>query len=159
MTQRSSRIQDEIKQRKPFRSLGQEAIISLLRTADQARRAGTALVEPYGITGQQYNVLRILRGAGEAGLPTLEIGVRMIERTPGITRLIDRLEAKKLVRRRPCPEDRRRVFCHITSDGLALLTSLDRPVDELDTRVVRRLGREDQLQLIRLLGAVREGLA
>ncbi|MGH7701589.1 MAG: MarR family winged helix-turn-helix transcriptional regulator, partial [Gemmatimonadales bacterium] len=133
--------------------------VGLLRTADQVRRAGTLVVEPFGITGQQYNVLRILRGAGEAGLPTLEISGRMIEQTPGITRLIDRLETKRLVRRRPCPEDRRQVFCHITSEGLALLAALDQPVNDLDARVVRRLGREDQLRLIRLLDAVREGLA
>ena len=74
----------------------------LVRTADLVRRVLDAVVEPHGITLQQYNVLRILRGAGAEGLPTLEIGERMIEQAPGVTRLLDRLEAKGLVRRQRC---------------------------------------------------------
>src|SRR5258706_12493191 len=90
-------IIEELKQTKPFPSKRQEAAVALLRTADVIRRLFGAVVEPKGITVQQYNVLRILRGAGEPGLPTLDIAERMIETTPGITRLIDRLETKKLV--------------------------------------------------------------
>jgi DNA-binding MarR family transcriptional regulator len=104
---RRSQIQDEIKQRKPFHSLGQEAVISLLRTADVVRAHFEKQLAPYGVTLQQFNVLRILRGAGAGGLPTLEIGARMVERTPGVTRLIDRLERKDLVRRARGTEDRR----------------------------------------------------
>ena len=89
-----SALQREIRQRRPFQSAGHEAVLGLLRTADLVRRLGTALVEPYGITLQQFNVLRILRGAGGDGLPTLEVASRMIEQTPGVTRLLDRLEAK-----------------------------------------------------------------
>lgn len=94
-----SSLQAEIQQTTPFRSLSEEAILSILRTADLVRTAITDLLAPAGITMQQYNVLRILRGAGEAGLPTLAIGDRMIESAPGVTRLLDRMEAKSWVSR------------------------------------------------------------
>src|SRR3982751_1849888 len=103
-----------------FGSREQQAGIGLLRTADALKRSIAKLIEPDGITPQQYNVLRILRGAGRDGLPTLTIGERMIEQTPGVTRLVDRLERKGLVARVPCPKDRRRVFCRITPEGLDL---------------------------------------
>src|SRR6202008_362828 len=105
---------DGIKQRRPFRSRGQEGVLSLLRTADQLKRDFACLVEPHGLTLQQFNVLRILRGAGPKGLPPLDIAERMIEQAPGITRLLDRLEKKALVRRERCPEDRRQVLVAIT---------------------------------------------
>ena len=85
------------------------------------------LVEPHGISLQQYNVLRILRGAGKSGTPTLDIADRMIEKTPGITRLLDKLEAKQLVRRERCPEDRRQVLCWITNAGSPCLIGRPRP--------------------------------
>ena len=103
-----SPIQDEIQQRQPFRSRGQEGLLSLLRTADQLKRHVASVVEPCGLTLQQFNVLRILRGAGGRGLPTLDIAERMIEQAPGITRLLDRLERKALVRRERCPRDQAR---------------------------------------------------
>ena len=102
-----SSLQHELRQRRPFASPAHEAVVGLMRTADLVRRQMTALVEPHGITLQQFNVLRILRGAGDEGLPTLEVAERMIEQTPGVTRLLDRLEAKELVRRQRCPKDRR----------------------------------------------------
>src|SRR5215510_3147270 len=101
---RRSAIQAEIRQGKPFHSRTQEGLIALMRTVDLLRRAVTEVVEPHGLTLQQYNVLRILRGA-QADLPTLEIAERMIEQAPGITRLLDRLEAKGLVARARCAED------------------------------------------------------
>src|SRR5437588_284781 len=93
-------IVEELKQRKPFPSKAQEAAVTLLRTAEIVNRHLDSVIAHSGITGQQYNVLRILRGAGAEGLPTLEIASRMIEQAPGITRLLDRLETKKLVERR-----------------------------------------------------------
>src|SRR2546423_12994912 len=119
-----------------FRSREQEATLGLLRTADAMKRGLAQVIEPHGITPQQYNVLRILRGAGPSGLPTLTIGERMIEQTPGVTRLVDRLERKGLVARTPCPKDRRRVFCAITSKGLDLLKELDDPVNRWDAHAV-----------------------
>src|ERR1700738_3820994 len=107
-------VQQEIRQRRPFASVAQEAIVALMRTTDLVRRQIAALVEPYGITPQQLNVLRILRGAGADGLPTLDVASRMIEQTPGVTRLLDRLEAKELVRRPRCPHARRKTPCWVT---------------------------------------------
>src|SRR5688500_3938837 len=98
VTEAASAVPREIQQRRPFRSRTQEGVIARMRTADVLLRALARVVEPHGITLQQYNVLRILRGAGAEGLPTLEVGVRMIEETPGVTRLLDRLEKKALVR-------------------------------------------------------------
>lgn len=148
-------IQHDIKQSKPFRSKAEEAAVSLMRTADLVRRSVARVVEPQGITTQQYNVLRILRGAGERGLPTLDIAGRMIEETPGITRLIDRLEAKKLVSRERCPTDRRQVFCRITSEGLALLNRLDEPVRDADANALATLSKKDLTSLVALLDKTR----
>ena len=150
-----SPIQDEIQQRQPFRSRGQEGLLSLLRTADQLKRHVASVVEACGLTLQQFNVLRILRGAGARGLPTLDIAERMIEQAPGITRLLDRLERKALVRRERCPRDRRQVLVAITPGGLRLLKGLDRPVAEADDELLARLGPRRTLTLIRLLDAVR----
>lgn len=130
------------------------AVLGIMRAADELRRRGTALLAPYGLTLQQFNVLRILRGARPQGLCTLTIAERMIEQTPGITRLIDRLEAKKLVIRVRSEEDRRQVWCRITPAGLQLLSRLDEPVASLDRSIVARLPRADQVRLARLLELV-----
>ena len=130
-------------------------MIGLMRTADLVRHALGGIVEPYGITPQQYNVLRILRGAGENGLPTLEIAERMIEETPGITRLIDRLETKRLVTRERCKKDRRRVWCRITPEGLALLDKLDGPIRGADSLVLGSLSSKELTQLVSLLDRAR----
>jgi DNA-binding MarR family transcriptional regulator len=131
----------------------------LLRTADVVRRSIAEIVEPHGITLQQYNVLRILRGSGAEGLPTLEIAERMIEEAPGITRLIDRLEAKKLVTRKRCTTDRRIVWCRITDAGLALLADLDGPIREADRVSLAALSDRETTQLITLLDKTRKGLS
>jgi DNA-binding MarR family transcriptional regulator len=149
-------LQAEIKQTRPFRSSGQEAAVALLRTADVLRRRFAALLAPTEITVQQYNVLRILRGAGAAGLPTLEIAERMIERAPGITRLIDKLEAAGLVARERSAEDRRAVVCRATAKGLALLAGLDDAVDAADDEALGMLTERERRDLIRVLEKVRE---
>ena len=130
------------------------AVLGILRAADVLRRRGAALFEPYDITLQQYNVLRILRGARPDGLCTLTIAGRMIEQAPGITRLIDRLEAKQLVVRVRSAEDRRQVWCRITPAGLRLLARLDGPVAALDRQAVAGLPRAEQVRLAELLRAV-----
>lgn len=152
-----SRLERELKKKKPFRSPYHEATMALLRTADVLRRRLEELFAGYGITGQQYNVLRILRGARPETLPTMEIAERMIERTPGITRLVDRLEEKGFVERERCRRDRRRVLCSITGKGLALLGDLDDPVDRLDRGLVRMLDEEEVKELIGYLERIREG--
>ena len=152
-----SPLQREIRQGKPFRSRGQEVVVALLRTADLVRRAVGRAVETQDITLQQYNVLRILRGAGEQGLPTLEIAERMIEQAPGVTRLLDRLEAKGLVRRERCRQDRRQVLCWLTPAGSELVERLDEPVDRADVEAVAMLSPEEQDRLLRMLDSIRTG--
>ena len=144
-------IQDEIRQTRPFASQAEEAVVALMRTADLVRRAIAAVVEDRGITLQQYNVLRILRGAGDAGMPTLDIAERMLDQTPGITRLIDRLELKQLVSRERCATDRRQVFCRITPRGLELVGALDQPVHDADLEAMSPLSDRQMSQLLKLL--------
>lgn len=149
-------IRDEIRQTRPFPSPAQEALVSLLRTADVVGRFVDTVIEDSGITGQQYNVLRILRGAGERGLPTLDIAERMIEETPGITRLIDRLELKELVTRKRCDVDRRKVYCIITEAGRKLLADLDRPVKQAADRALSGFEKKELAQFIELLDRTRD---
>jgi DNA-binding MarR family transcriptional regulator len=148
-------VQQEIRQRRPFSSVAQEAIVALLRTADLLRRHMASVVEPHGITVQQFNVLRILRGAGDGGMPTLEVADRMIEQTPGVTRLLDRLEAKDLVRRQRCPKDRRQHLCWITPKGLAVLQKIDAVSVAAADDALKGLRTKDRETFVRLLDAIR----
>lgn len=132
-----------------------EVATAVLRTADALRRRVAAALAPHGITSQQYNVLRILRGAHPGSLPTLEVAARMIEQTPGVTRLLDRLEAMGLVRRERGTEDRRLVECVVTASGLELLASLDQPIDAVNRDAVRALSASEQRSLLALLGRLR----
>ncbi len=147
-------VREEIKQEKPFQSAGQEAVLALLRTASLVRRQFESLAQEHGITFQQFNVLRILRGAGNP-LPTMEVAERMIEPEPGITRLIERLLRKGLVKRLPDPEDGRRSLCSITEAGLRVLRRLDDPVAEMDDDVLGALNERQLKTLIRLLDRAR----
>jgi DNA-binding MarR family transcriptional regulator len=150
-----SQLQRELKQSKPFESPAHEAMVGLMRTTDVVRRRATAALEPYGITLQQYNVLRILRGGGDEGVPTLVVADRMIEQTPGITRLMDRLEAKGLVKRQRCPKDRRQHLCWITPAGRTLLDTLDAPLAAVAEASLQALKHQDRIAFIRLLDAIR----
>ena len=150
-----SALQHELRQRRPFQSTAHEAVVGLMRTADLVRRRAAALVEPHGITLQQFNVLRILRGAAEDGLPTLEVADRMIETTPGVTRLLDRLETKELVRRQRCPKDRRQHLCWITAKGLAVLEKIDPLTARAHEDALKGLRQKDRVAFIRLLDAIR----
>lgn len=153
---RTSRLAEEIRQTRPFRSARAEMALALMRTAAVLRRRYAKVIEPRGLSLPQYNVLRILRGARGEPLPTLEIGERMIEEAPGVTRLLDRLEAKGLVRRQRCTSDRRLVHCWITDPGLELLTRIDPLLNDADNQVVAHLSDEEQVALIHLLERVRE---
>ena len=154
----AARLQQELRQTRPFRSLTHVAFLSLLRTSDVARSRFSDLFEREGVTLQQYNVLRILRGAGERGLPTLEIGARMIERTPGVTRIVDRLERKGLVRRERDAADRRQVWCRITPAGLELLARLDGPVATADETFFEGVSDAELHTLVEVLDRLRERL-
>ena len=141
--------------RKRPRSPQQEAKVAILRTADLLRRRMTALVAPHGLTAQQYNVLRILRGTHPEPLPTLEIGERIIESTPGVTRLLDRLEQKGLVERERAKDDRRVVLCRIGANGLELLSRLDAAMEESDRRSLGALGKDEIQGLLAHLERIR----
>lgn len=157
MAEKRSRLRAEIRQNKPFQSPAQEAILALFRTSDLLERRLAQLVEPRGISLQQYNVLRILRGAGQEGTPTLDIADRMIQKAPGITRLLDKLAAKRLVRRERCSEDRRQVLCWITDAGLRLLADLEQPLAKSGARAMDPLTAAEQRHLIATLERVRGG--
>ncbi len=143
-----------MKDRSKAPSLEKQTVVGVLEAADRVRRHFQGILEPHGLTLQQYNVLRILRGAGEDGLPTLAVGERMIEKTPGVTRLLDRLEQKGWVIRERCRRDRRRVLCRLTREALELLGELDRPVADGDKACVRRLHRREQKELRSLIARI-----
>jgi len=159
MPRRSSTLQDEIKQTRPFRSTAEEVVVSVLRTAAVMQRHLAQVVEAHGITIQQYNVLRILRGAGDAGLPTLAIRDRMVEEAAGITRLLDKLEAAGYVIRERSTPDRRQVLCHITPKGVNVIAALDAPMDAANRRAGSLLEDAERGQLVELLGAIRAAYA
>ena len=143
-------------QGRPQPTTAQTAYVNLLAAADGVRALFEKVCAPFDITGQQYNVLRILRGAEPEGLPTLTIVERMIERAPGITRMIDRLESKGLVRREARSDDRRCVYCRITREGLNLLRPLDEPVEDANHKAFGGLTRREIEQLVALLLKTRQ---
>lgn len=156
MPTKTSAIQRELKQNKPFSTIEEEAGVTLFRTVDVIRGEMERKLGADGITLQQFNVLRILRGSHPEAMPTLEIADRMIERAPGITRLLDRLEAAKLVNRKRCREDRRRVLCSITPAGLAALVKVEGPLREIGRQRLGRLSKADLASLMELLDRLRE---
>jgi DNA-binding MarR family transcriptional regulator len=147
---------DKIPQQRPFESLEQEALLTVLRTADALMQEVVVVLKPFKLSHSQYNVLRILRGARPDGLPCQEISERMISRDPDITRLLDRLESRHLVARTRDQKDRRIVTARITSEGLRLLEKLDKPIAELDRNALQHLGEQRLRTLIQLLELVRE---
>ena len=149
------KIYEEIKQSKPLSSSAQVAAITIFRTSDVVRHAVESSLSAFGLSNEQYNVLRILRGAGENGLPTLEISDRMLSRSPNITRLLDKMIAKKLVRRSRPKEDRRVVIVSLTPQGLALTGHLDGVVDNVFNRFPPTTDAEMQT-LLDVLDRIRE---
>jgi len=150
-------LQAELKQNVPFTSREQEAYLSLLRTADALESQVEAKLKEFGLTGTQYNALRILRGAGREGIPCSEIGERMITRDPDVTRLLDRLQKRGLVERTRSNEDRRVVCGKITAAGLKLLREMDAPLEKFGRAVLRHVGQDKLKELIDLLELVRSG--
>ena len=151
-------IQAEIKQKKPFGTLEEEAFIALLRTADVLQWRAGEMFKRHGLSPTQYNALRIMRGAAAQGLTCSEIGERMINRDPDITRLMGRLERSGFVRRKRQEKDRRVIRTCITRTGLALLQGLDRPVVVLNRQMLGHLGKGRLQVLISLLSAARESV-
>jgi len=149
-------LRDEIKQTRPFASLEQEAHLSIERTAAILGHAVAEVLKPYGITRTQYNALRILRGAGDAGLCRNEVRERLVSQVPDASRLLDRMEAAGLIRRERDAADRRFVTTRITDEGLRMVGELDGPIDALHQRRLGVLGDDELRTLIGLLARLRE---
>src|SRR5436305_14207696 len=143
-----SLLQSELKQKRPFASTEQEAYLAILRTADVLETQIEAKLKEFGLTGTQYNALRILRGAGAEGLPCSEIGERMITHDPDITRLLDRLQKRGLAERTRGKHDRRVICGKITPDGLRLLREMDAPLDKYGREILKHVGQQKLKQLI-----------
>ena len=149
-------LQHEIKQPKPFRSLEAEVFLNLLRTSTLLVGALSDLLREHDLTQPQYNVLRILRGAGADGLPSGEIGGRMVTREPDVTRLLDRMETRGLVARERGTVDRRVVTVRATAEGLRKVDALDAPVQEMHARQLAHLSPDELRTLNTLLERARE---
>jgi DNA-binding MarR family transcriptional regulator len=133
-TQKSA-LATTLKQNRPFVSLEQEVYLSILRTASELSYAVDQFFRPFDITPSQYNVLRILRGAGANGLCRNEISERMVTATPDMSRLLDRMEMAGWVTRERAEDDRRQVSTHITKAGVELLATLETPTNDFVTRL------------------------
>jgi DNA-binding MarR family transcriptional regulator len=150
-----SRIWDELKQTRPFRSIEEEAALGIVRTAAALDHAFAQALKPYDITPTQYNVLRILRGAGSEGLCRNEVGQRLLRQVPDVTRLLDRMEDLDLIARHRGGKDRRYVTTTISKKGLDLLKKLDEKVDEIHQDQLGHIDEARLQQLIELLDTAR----
>src|SRR5213593_558961 len=148
------KLQQELKKKRPFESLEQEAALGVLRTSDQLQIRFARLLREHALTPSQYNILRILRGEGKP-LPILEIASRTITVVPGITGLIDRLEQAGFVNRLRCEKDRRVIYVALTDHGTTTLTALDEPLLALHRKLLGHLSQADLKKLIRLLEKAR----
>lgn len=138
-----------------FESAADEALLNVLVTASWLNGEIATTLAPHGITNAQYNVLRILRGRHPGCATCSEIGERLLDRTPDVTRLLVRLESAGWVRRQRADYDRRVVEVEITESGLALLAALDGPLAESTARLTRHLSYDDLTRLSGLLEAMR----
>ena len=153
----SGRIQRELKQNRPFKLLEEETVLNIMRTAGVLTQQLTDLLQPFDLSTTQYNVLRILRGAGDAGVTCKDISGRMVTREPDITRLLDRLEKRALITRDRARSDRRFITVRLTGAGLELVNLLDRPVREFHRQAMKHCTGGRQRELIDLLECVRAG--
>src|SRR6516162_712031 len=155
---KAAKLQHELKKKRPFDSLEQEAALNVVRSSDQLQIRFARLLREHGLTPSQYNILRILRGEGKP-LPILEIASRTITVVPGITGLIDRLEQAGFVNRVRCETDRRVIHVALTGRGMETLAALDEPLLALHRKLLGHLTQAEMKELIRLLEKVRQPLA
>ncbi len=149
-------LKSEIAQQLPFSSDEEEALLNLMRTSDCVQRVFQRRTRDWGVTSTQYNVLRILRGAGGQGLTCSAIGDRMITAEPDITRLLARLKVMKLIRQQRDKHDRRALWTHISAAGLELLGKMDAVIEQIPRDLLGHLDRKDLSELIRLLELARK---
>jgi DNA-binding MarR family transcriptional regulator len=154
-----SHLQRALKQTKPFASDVVEAYLSLLHTADHLLRPAEALLGEHDLSHTQYNVLRILRGAGAAGLPCGEIAARLVTRDPDVARLLDRLEKRGFISRSRDLNDRRLVLARLSPAGMTFLddSALHGQLHALHRQQLNHLGPTKLRTLIRLLDTIRAG--
>lgn len=152
-----SQLQAELRQTRPFRSLEHEALLSVERTAAILSHGVAEALRRFDVTPTQYNVLRILRGAGERGLCRNDVRDRLVAKVPDVTRLLDRMEEMELVERERDDGDRRMVFTRLTRKGSHLLARIDEPVARLHQRQLGHLGAAKLRTLIDLLAEARAG--
>ena len=148
----------EIKQKRPFRAAEEEAYLNIIKTANELSSAFFRFLKPFGISLVQYNILRILGGAGADGLPGVEIANRLVTKVPDITRLIDRLEKMSFVRRVRSSSDRRVIFIQITEKGIRALKEMDAPTLELLKRMLGHLSSEELTMVSKLMVKARKAL-
>jgi DNA-binding MarR family transcriptional regulator len=152
-----SLLQREIGQKRPFANRGELVFLNLVRTTEALGRAERDLLKAHGLSFAQYNVLRILRGAGDVGASCGEISERMVKRDPDVTRVLDRLVRRGLVTRDRREDDRRVVVGRITPEGLALLAELDEPLAEVHRAQTAHMEPADLDRLVSLLERLRSG--
>ena len=150
-----NQLQSELKQTRPFRSLQEEAFLSIARTAAILEHSTAQMLKPHGLTPTQYNVLRILRGAGDDGLCRSAVGERLVRRVPDVTRLLDRMEEGGVIARQRGETDRRYVATFITDQGLRLLTALDDEMEATHRRQFEQVTEEALRALVETLAQVR----
>lgn len=151
----TSKLQKELKQTKPFASLREEVAVGFQLTAEMLKLHLNETLKTVNLTAPQYNVLRILRGAGGEGASVREISDRMITKDSDVTRLLDRLEANKLVRRERQTKDRRIVQTYITQRGLTILSDLNHRINDCHDRQLGHLSEKQLANLSKLLDIVR----
>jgi len=154
----AGKLQQELKQTKAIASLEEESLLNIVRTADVLLQSLTILMKPYQLSPTQYNVLRILRGAGSQGVSCKDIAARLVARDPDITRLMDRLEQRGLIVRDRSKEDRRIVTHRLTPAGSDLVTELQRPLEAANKRLTKGIGPGELRQLVDVLEQLRANL-
>lgn len=153
----TSQLQDEIKQTKPFDYPGDEALLSILRTANVIDHGSNEVLRAHGITTTQYNVLRILRGAGAGGLCGREVGERLVSRVPDVSRLLDRMTQMGLLARERDSGDKRHITARITPKGRKVLAQATPELTKYGRGLVASLPERTLEALVRALGAIRNG--
>jgi len=154
----AGKLQQELKQTKAMPSVAEESLLNIVRTADVLLQSLTLLMKPHQISPTQYNVLRILRGAGDQGVSCKDIAARLVARDPDITRLMDRLEQRGLIVRDRAKEDRRIVTHRLTPSGLELVAELQGPLDAANKQFTKGLEPGDLRKLVDVLEQIRTNL-
>jgi DNA-binding MarR family transcriptional regulator len=150
-----SRLESELKQSRPFSRRSEEALVSIMRTAAILDHVWQDALKGFGVTPTQYNVLRILRGAGKDGLCGREVGERLVSKVPDVSRLLDRMEDLSLMTRERDPSDRRHVTARITPKGLKILVEVEPTLRALEERFTGAVPAGALSDLIETLGTIR----